>query len=166
MYHSLFLSSEYVCVDEQYFICSLKIWWTLVLVSMLRDGVYNCCEHSNIDLCVDMLLVLLDEHLRTRLLDHMDSICFTLLRNCQSFPNWLWHFAFLSVQFSSVAQSCLTLCDPMNLSTPGLPVHHQLPDPTQTRVHWVGDAIQPSHPLLSPSPQSLLEFSNTLLIKK
>ena len=51
-----------------------------------------------------------------------------------------------------VAQSCLTLCDPMNCSTPGLPVHHQLPEFIQTLVHRVGDAIQPSHPLLSPSP--------------
>ena len=57
-------------------------------------------------------------------------------------------------QFSSVAQSCLTLCDPMNRSTPGFPVHHQLPEFTQTHVHRVGDAIQPSHPLLSPSPPS------------
>ena len=56
-----------------------------------------------------------------------------------------------SVQFSSVAQSCLTLCNPMNRSTPGLPVHHQLPEFTQTHVHRVGDAIQPSHPLWSPS---------------
>ena len=58
----------------------------------------------------------------------------------------------LSVQFSSVAQSCLTLCDPMNCSMPGLPVHHQLPEFIQTHVHWVRDAIQPSHPLLSPPP--------------
>ena len=57
-----------------------------------------------------------------------------------------------SVQFSSVAQSCPTLCDPMNHSTPGLPVHHQLPEFTQTHVHRVSDAIQPSHPLSSPSP--------------
>ena len=57
-----------------------------------------------------------------------------------------------SVQFSSVAQSCPTLCDPMNRSTPGLPVHHQLSELTQTHVHWVSDAIQPSHPLSSPSP--------------
>ena len=55
-------------------------------------------------------------------------------------------------QFSSVAQSCLTLCNPMDRSTPGLPVHHQLPESTQTHVHRVGDAIQPSHPLLSLSP--------------
>ena len=52
---------------------------------------------------------------------------------------------------SSVAQSCPTLCDPMDCSMPGLPVHHQLPELTQTHVHWVSDAIQPSHPLLSPS---------------
>ena len=61
------------------------------------------------------------------------------------------------VQFSSVAQLCPTLCDPMNRSTPGLPVHHQLPKFTQTHVHRVGDAIQPSHSLLSPftfCPQS------------
>ena len=59
-------------------------------------------------------------------------------------------------QFSSVAQSCLTLCDPMDCSMPGLSVHHQLPEFTQIHVHWVGDFIQPSHPLLFPSifPQS------------
>jgi len=54
--------------------------------------------------------------------------------------------------FSSVAQLCLTLCNPMNHSMPGLPVHHQLPEFTQTHVHWISDAIQPSHPLSSPSP--------------
>ena len=58
----------------------------------------------------------------------------------------------LSHQFSSAAQSCPTICDPMDCSTPSLPVHHQLPEPTQTHVHHVGDAIQPSHCLLSPSP--------------
>ena len=57
-----------------------------------------------------------------------------------------------SVQFSSVAQSCPTLCYPMNRSMPGLPVHHQLPEFTQTHVHQVSDAIRPSHPLSSPSP--------------
>ena len=62
------------------------------------------------------------------------------------------------VQFSSVAQLCLTLCDPIDCSMPGLPLHHQLPSqtpcPSQTHVHWVSDAIQPSHPLSSPSPPS------------
>ena len=57
-----------------------------------------------------------------------------------------------SVQFSLVTQSCPTLCVPMNCSMPGLPVHHQRPESTQTHVHWVGDVTQPSHPLSSPSP--------------
>ena len=61
-----------------------------------------------------------------------------------------------SVQFScSVIQLCPTLCNPMNHSMPGLPIHHQLPESTQTHVHWVGDAIQPSHPLSFPSPPAL-----------
>jgi len=74
-------------------------------------------------------------------------------------------------QIRWVAQSCPTLCDPMNRSTPGLPVHHQLPEFTQTHVHWVSDAIQPSHPLsshpaisslllLPPIPPSIRVFSN------
>ena len=74
------------------------------------------------------------------------------------------------VQLSLVAQSCPTLCDPMNCTTPGLPVHHQLPEYTQTHVHYVGDDIQPSNPLLSPSPlapnpsqhQSLFQWVNSL----
>ena len=60
-----------------------------------------------------------------------------------------------SVQFSSASQLCLTLCDPMDCSTPGLPVYHQLLEFIQTYVHWVGNAIQPSHPLSSPSPPAL-----------
>ena len=80
-----------------------------------------------------------------------------------SLPNWLltcWNFPQIELQasrlwkffqFSWVTQSCPTLFDPMNRSTPGLPVHHQLLEFTQTHVHWVGDAIQPSYPLLSPS---------------
>ena len=59
------------------------------------------------------------------------------------------------VQLSSVAQSCLTLCDPMNQNMPGLPVHNQLPKSTQTHVHWSSDTIQPTHPLSSPSPPAL-----------
>ena len=58
----------------------------------------------------------------------------------------------MCVSVSLVAQSCLTLCDPMECRTPGFPVHHQLPEPTQTHVHCVSDAIQPSHSLMSPSP--------------
>ena len=79
-------------------------------------------------------------------------------------------FYIVSVQFSSVAQSCPTPCDPMNRSTPGLPAHHQLLEFTQAHIHRVSDAIQPSNPLFSPSPpapnpsqhQSLLQWVNTL----
>ena len=95
--------------------------------------------------------------------------------------NW-YHYCFLDMrrykdrdqeirsdQIRSVAQSCPTLCDPMNLSTPGLPVHHQLPEFTETHVHRVSDAIQPSHPVSSPSPpapnpsqhQSLFQWVNS-----
>ena len=83
---------------------------------------------------------------------------------------WSFSFSISSVQFSSVTQSCPILCDPMNHSMPGLPVYHQLLEFTPTHVHRVGDAIQPSHPLLSPSPpafnlsqhQGLFQWVSTL----
>ena len=80
------------------------------------------------------------------------SLCYDLGRlhvNYSPNPNWERPKAFY--QFSSVTQLCPTLCDSMDCSTPGLPIHHQFPEFTQTHVHWVGNAIQPSHPLLSPS---------------
>ena len=64
-------------------------------------------------------------------------------------------YLFTFLMFSLVTQLCLTLCNPMDCSTPGFPVHHQLPEPAQTHVHQVGDAIQPSQPLSSPSPPAL-----------
>ena len=88
----------------------------------------------------------------------------------QSWMSWIWISApkrnsyltlstsisrFNQFQFSSIAQSCLTLCNPINHGMPGLPVHYQLPEFTQTHVHWVSNAIQPSHPLSSPSPPAL-----------
>ena len=85
----------------------------------------------------------LSSNFHTKVFNRMDLfICFSILNN----QDWL------NNQLSSVAQSCLTRCDPMNCSMPGLPVHRQLWDFTQTHVYWVGDAIQPSHPLSSPSP--------------
>ena len=75
-----------------------------------------------------------------------------------SFQIFDW-FSFRSVQFSPVAQSCPTLCDPMNRTMPGLHVHHHLLDFTQTHVHRVGDAIQPSHPLSSPFPPAPIPSS-------
>ena len=80
------------------------------------------------------------------ILPSMDTGCFQFITVIK------WNHRYVNMQFRSVAQSCPTLCDPMNRSTPGLPVHHQLPEFTQTHIHRVSDAIQPSHPLSSPSP--------------
>ena len=88
--------------------------------------------------------------LRTRLFFVCLLVCFSVHVVAD-----LSRIVFSSVQFNSVCQSCLTLCDPMNRSTPSLPVHYQLPESTQTHVHRVDDAIQPFHPLLSPSPPVL-----------
>ena len=76
----------------------------------------------------------------------------TVERKSKNFQHLKNHLLSSSAQLSSVTQLCLTLCDPMNCSTPGLPVHNKFPEFTQTHAHQVGDAIQPSHPLLSPSP--------------
>ena len=94
---------------------------------------------------------------------HKQNLCAPRLTERSSAPTVDW-----TSQFSSVTQSCLTLGDPMNRRTPGLPVHHQLLEFTQTHVHWVSDAIQPSHPQLSPSPfnfpqhQGLLKWVSSL----
>ena len=91
--------------------------------------------------------------------DHWDKIIITFYPNYHldskltEGKNLIHIFvSFSSVQFTSVTQSCPTLCNPINHSTPGLPVHQQLPEFTQTHIHWVSDAIQPSYPLSSPSP--------------
>ena len=111
--------------------------------------------------------------------NYINSLCFNFnessrvwqnlpdLRHAMTFPSRVDK---PSVQFSSVTQSCPTLCDPMNRSMPGLPVHHQLLEFTQTHVHLVNDAVQPSHPLSSPSPpvpnpskhQGLFKWVNSL----
>ena len=82
---------------------------------------------------------------------------------CLFLKDFFFFFTVSSLQFSSVAQSCPTLCDPMNRSTPGLPVHHQLREFTQTHVHGVSDAIQSSHPLSSPSPPAPIYFIRSSL---
>ena len=92
-----------------------------------------------------------------------------LLYTSSAYPYHLFLISSASVQFSSVTQLCPTLCNPKNCSTPGLPVHHQLPEFTQTHIHRVGDAIQPSHALSSPFPpapnpsqhQSLFQWVNS-----
>ena len=100
---------------------------------------------------------------------HRSLVCDSNIASCTSFllirsvckvhwlpsfyfqPVWLLYLMCVSFQFSSVTQLCPTLCNPMNCSTPGLPVYYQLPEFTQTPVHRVSDTIQSSHPLLSPS---------------
>ena len=89
--------------------------------------------------------------------DQIANICWIIEKGKELQKNIYFCFidyakAFDCAQFRSVTQSYLTLCDPMDCSTPGFPVHPQLLELTQTHVHWVGDAIQPSHPLFSPSP--------------
>ena len=73
----------------------------------------------------------------------------------------MWNYYSLDFQFSSVTQSCLTLCNPVDCNTPGLPVHHQLPGFTQTHIHQISDAIQQSHPLSSPSPPACFPASGS-----
>ena len=107
----------------------------------VKESVYWGLSHCGVEKCINIILKL---HL---------LICSSSLP--PSFPQtlpWTSYPSISSVQFSSVTQSCPTLCNPMNRSMPGLPVHHQLPEFTQTHAPRVSDVIQPSHPLLSPSP--------------
>ena len=100
--------------------------------------------------------MLLEKNVYSTVVECSRDICYiSLVFSIIQMFYFLWVFVFSSVQFSSVTQSCPTLCDPMNHSTPGLPVHHQLLESTQTHVHCVGDAIQPLHPLSSPFPPAL-----------
>ena len=102
---------------------------------------------------------------------HMSILSFL---TCFIFFKWLimtWYITYIikylssSFRFSSVTQSCLTLGNSMDCSTPGLLVHHQLPEFTQTHIHWVSDAIQPSHPLSSPSPPAFNLYQHQGLFK-
>ena len=109
------------------------------------SGTFSCAYTCN-----ERLLVLRTSTKQTDL----KQVSYKITRKLVSpSPLYLAFYAiFSSVQFSSVTQSCLIFCDSMSRSTPGLPVHHQLPEFTQTHVHRVSDAIQPSHPQSSPSP--------------
>ena len=116
------------------------------LYSPLSSSVHGIFQARMLEwIAIHSLLqgIFLTQRLKPGLL-HCRQILYHLSHQGSPSPQYL--------QFSSVAQSCLTLCDPMNHSTPDLPVHHQLLESTQTHVHRVGDAILPSHPLLSPSP--------------
>ena len=135
--------------------------WTSFLPVILGGSLGTCCGFSWC-FCPTTVaqVVLIQWRHRGEVMNLLGFFPHTLCSWCTHWPE---------VQFSSVAQSCLTLCHPMNCSMPGLPVHHQLPEFTQTHVHQVGDAIQPSHPLSSPSPpapnpsqhQSLFQWVNS-----
>ena len=132
--------------------CSLQS-----LSDVLRDwalssaNLYSQCSHAELSSS------------RLRLPSEVQTASFSLLMNVRFFSTHLL------IQFSSVTQLCRTLCNPMNCNTPGLPVPHQLPEFNRTHVHQVGNAIQPSHPLSSPSPpapnpsqhQSLFQWVNS-----
>ena len=143
-------------------------WWGYKLVQPLQKTVWRFLKKQGIELSYDPAIPLLGiYHEETR---NERDICtpmfiatlFTIARtwkqaSCPLADEWirkLWYMYTMeySVQFSSVTQLCPTLCDPMNRSMLGLPVHYQLLEFTQTHVHRVSDAIQPSHPLSSPSP--------------
>ena len=161
-------------------------WWEQRLVQPLWKTVWTCLKKRKTELPYDSEIPFLGISLEKTIIwrDSCTSMfiaaLFTVVRTwkqhkCPSTEKWIkkiWYIYIMeySVQFSSVAQSCLTLCDPMNCSMAGLPVHHQLLEFTQTHVHRVGDAIQPSHPLPSPSPpapnpfqhQGLFQWVNSL----
>ena len=105
----------------------------------------------------DVMVIEIEYSVNVVYLDHPETI---------TLPQSVGKLSFMKlVQFSSVAQSCPTLCDPMNHSTPGLPVHHQLPEFTQIHVLRVSDAIQPSHPLSSPSSPAHNPFQHQSLFQ-
>ena len=152
------------CLDMPYFDIhlSVDIWLFLPLAIMGNAAVNRfLCGHLTFSWVCTLVWNLLDymvtlfNFLGTAKLFYTQPHHFTIYEsyNFSMFPPMLVivHLFDYSI-FRSVAQSCLTLCDPMNSSTPGLPVHHQLPEFTQTHVHRVSDAIQPSHSLSSPSP--------------
>ena len=154
------------------------------LAQPLRRPIWRFRKKIKIELSHDPAIPLLGTHPEKMIIQEdtctpvFIAALFTVVRTwkqpkCPSTEKWIkkmWYIYTMeySVQFSSVAQSCPTLFDPMNCSTPGLPVHHQLLEFTQTHVHWVSDAIQPSHPLSFPSPapnpsqhQSLFQWVNS-----
>ena len=146
----------------------LHCWWECKLIQPLWKTVWSVLKKLGIEPLYGPAIPLLGIYPEESKIERDTCIplfiaaLFAIARTLkqQRFPStdeWmkkLWYISTMeyTVQFSSVAQSCPTLCDPMNRSTPGLPVHHQLREFTQTHVHWVSDAIQPSHPLSSPSP--------------
>ena len=153
------------CIFYKLKVCGNPVSSTAVSASFQTAFVHFMCHISLIlqyfkhlyyyhIYCADLWSVIFDVTI-TKRFQMMVSIFYQrifLIRICALFFYTWCHCTHNRLQFSSVAQSCPTLCSPMDCNMPGLPVHHQLLEFTQTYVHWVGDAIQPSHSLSSPSP--------------
>ena len=145
------------CIHIPHFLYTFTCQWTLRSLPCL--GYREKCFREHEGACISSTQWFVSFRCipRVELLDHMGSAPVNFLRSFHivfhsGCTNLHAHQRTCSVQFSLVAQSCPTLCDAMNRSTPGLPVHLHLPEFTQSRVHRVRDAIQPSHPQSSPSP--------------
>ena len=138
--------------------CSQLLWLFLVLSFLMKKRLNFlkswAKDHSTIKRVVNSCTPMLTAALSINMIANTWN-----QPKCPSTEQWIkmmWYrYTQWNTQFSSVAQSCPTLGNPMDCSTPGLPVHHRLPGFIQTHVHWVGDAIQPSHPPSSPSPPAL-----------
>ena len=171
----------------------MDCWWECTLVQPLWASVWKFLKKLKIELPYDPVILLLGIYPMKRKTLTWEAICICIFIEAWLTIAKIWKqpqrlidesikkmqhthahththtHTHRNIQFSSVAQSCPTLCNPMNRSTPGLPVHHQLPEFTQTHIHQVSNAIQPSHPLLSPSPpapnpsqhQSLFQWVNS-----
>ena len=145
-------NSSTVLLNNQFAVFTLLFDWCFLFISSLPYCTFYQLKFSPTDLWLSTLL----------------HVQWTPFQWTQFHLPWVSEMCpeYILNQFSSVAQLCPTLCDPMNCSMPGFPVHHQLPGLTQTHVHWVGDAIQPSHLLSSPSlsafnlsqPQGLFQW--------
>ena len=132
---------------------NIPLWETLINVSFFPHHCISCTWTAIVSVFLPMLSLgfsIVLQQLASYLI---------FVHSFNKYPLYLYYKVIYinisSVQFSPMTQPSATLCNPMDCSTPGLPVHHQLPEPTQTHVHWVNDAIQPSHTLSSPSPLAL-----------
>ena len=151
----------------------LHCWWKYKLVQPLWRTVWRCLKNLGIKLPYNPAIPLLGIYPEKTITEKdtcalmLTAALFTIANTWKQLrcPSIDERIKKCSVQFSSVTQLCPTLCDPMNHSTPGLLVHHQLPQFTQTHVHRVGDAIQPCHPLSSPSPPSFNLSQHQILFK-
>ena len=135
----LFKVLAYSSLDGYWVVSTFWLLWIMLLWTLV-------CKYNLISCFSSLVYIPKSEVARlsgNSVFNFLGNLHTVFHRDCSSF--------YIPIQLSSVAQSCLTLCNPMDCSTPAFPVHHQLPEFTQTHVHWVGDAIQLSHPLLTPS---------------